>query len=157
MSAKTRSLILIIALLACLLGLSGCCSLGIKTCTTSDELILVGDKDLNNCNDASSIPVSVRIYYLKQKSTFLDSSFDKLWRNPNETLGPDKIGDVQTATVTPGGRIPLKMTRPVDASYIGVVADFCRDGGSWHRVIELDKKGQRKTIDLYQIRMSIGD
>jgi type VI secretion system VasD/TssJ family lipoprotein len=101
--------------------------------------------------------VSVRIYYLKQKTTFLDSSFDKLWRKPNETLGSDKVGDVQAVTVTPGGRVPLKMMRPVDAAYIGVIADFCRDGGSWHKVIELDKKGQQKTIDLYQIRMSIGD
>ncbi len=157
MSVRTGAVVLILAVTACIVGLAGCCSLGLKSCSTTDELVLVGEKDLNNCNDTSSIPVTMRIYYLKQKDNFLKASFDQLWREPDQTLNSDIIGSKRSATVTPGGTVPVSLTRPAEATHIGIIADFCRDAGSWHKVIELENKGLRKTISLYQVRMSVLD
>ncbi len=157
MSVKKGSLALLLVALVCVLGLGGCCSLGIKTCTTTDKLVLVGDRNLNNCNDTSSIPVTVRVYYLKHKETFLRSSFDELWRDAEVTLKSDIIGSERSATVTPGGEVLLSPVRPAEAAYIGIIANFCRDAGAWHKVIELDKKGMRKIVRLNQVHMSVED
>ena len=157
MSVKKGSMILMLLAVVCVLGLSGCCSLGLKTCSTTDELILVGNRDLNNCNETSSIPVTVRVYYLKQKETFLKSSFDELWRDAGTSLKSDIVGSERSATVTPGGEVLIEVVRPAEATHIGIIANFCRDAGAWHAVIELDGKGVRKIINLNQVNMSIAD
>ena len=157
MSVKKGSMILMLMAVVCVLGLSGCCSLGLKTCSTTDELILVGNKDLNNCNESSSIPVTVRVYYLKQKETFLKSSFEELWRDANTNLKSDMVGSERSVTVTPGGEVPLIFVRPAEATHIGIIANFCRDAGAWHKVVELDGKGLRKIVNLNQVHMSVAD
>jgi len=157
MSRKMGSVILVLITAVCVLGMSGCCSLGLKKCSTTDNLVLVGDGDLNNCNNTSSIPVTVRVYYLKQKDTFLKSSFDELWRNPDATLKSDVLGSERSVTVTPGGEVQVNVVRPVDARYVGIIANFCRDAGAWHKVLELDSKGLNKIVSLKQVHMSVVD
>lgn len=157
MSRRMGSLAVALMALICLLGMSGCCSMGLKSCSTTDELVLVGNLDLNNCNETSSIPVTVRVYYLKQKDTFLKSSFDELWRDADATLNSDVVGTERSATVTPGGEVMISTVRPAEAAYVGVIANFCRDAGAWHKVIELDSKGLRKIVNLNQVHMSVVD
>jgi len=136
MSGRKGLAAFVLAAIACAIVMTGCCSLGLKTCSTNDELVFVGDQDLNNCNNTTSIPVTVRVYYLKQKDTFLRSSFDEIWRDPDGTLGSDIIGTKRSATVTPGGEITIRDVRPPEAMHIGIIADFCQDDGAWHKVLD---------------------
>ena len=146
-----------LAAIACAVVVSGCCSLGIKSCPTNDRLVFVGDQDLNNCNDTTSIPVTVRVYYLKQKDTFLRSSFDEIWRDADSTLGSDIIGTKRSATITPGGEVTINEVRPPEAKHIGIIADFCQDDGAWRRVLDLDSKELRKIVSLKQVHLKISE
>ncbi len=157
MPGKKRLAALVLASLACAVVLSGCCSIGLKTCAINDDLVFVGDRDLNNCNNTSSIPVTVRIYYLKQKDTFLKSSFDELWRDPEGTLGSDIIGTKRSTTVTPGGEIVISEVRPPEAMHVGIIADFCQDDGAWHKVLDLTNKELKKIVTLKQVHLKISE
>ncbi len=153
MFARTRFMVLTLAVLACTVGLSGCCSMGIGTCETQDELVLMASSDLNNCNDTQSVPVNVRIYYLTQKDAFLNAVFEELWFRPDEVLGADAVLNPQSRTVFPGGNETFTMTRPPGATHIGIVANFCRETGSSQRVFTLDSKGFRQTIRLDKLNL----
>jgi type VI secretion system VasD/TssJ family lipoprotein len=149
MSEKARNVVLTMAVLGCVVSLGGCCTIGLKQCEVQDQLTLLASNDLNNCNDTQSVPVNVRVYYLTQKDRFLNSVFEDLWFKPDEVLGADATLSPQACTVFPGGTETIMMpTRPLGATHIGVVANFCRESGSSHRIFALDKNGLRQTIRL---------
>jgi len=154
MPTNGRIVAVVMVALVCTAVLGGCCSLGLKTCDVTDELTLKGDRDLNNCNDESSIPVEVHVYYLKQDNNFLTSNFKNLWNEPNETLGSEMIGEKSFRTVKPSGKESIFMVRPAEAAYIGVIANFCEDNGAGRTLIKLNKKELVKTVNLYQMSLS---
>jgi len=154
MSGKTGWVFLVAAAIILAGGMGGCCSIGLKNCSTQDVMVLTGDDDLNNCNDQSSIPVTVRIYYLKQKDAFMNSSFNQLWNEPDATLTSDVV-DKRVIIVEPGGEETIELTRPADVAYVGIIANFCRESGSWRKVIDLESKGLKKTVNLYQVTLSV--
>jgi len=155
MSARRGTAVLGLAVMLGVIGLSGCCSLGIKNCSTTDMLTLVGDQDLNKCNTTTSTPVSVRVYYLTQKAKFLSADFDDLWDDPKGTLQADFVGDAKDLKVIPGQSVVFKEIRPAEADFVGIIADFCETDGTRRKIIELNDKALAKDVKLYQLRLTV--
>ena len=99
-----RTLLLLVATGALVVGsiggLSGCCTVGVGPCTTSDRFTLVGANDLNACGgDEQSHPVAVRFYALKGTQKFQGSTFEDIWGDPGQTLGGELVGDPEKVFV----------------------------------------------------------
>jgi len=50
MSGRKGLAAFVLAAIACAIVMTGCCSLGLKTCSTNDELVFVGDQEIGRAS-----------------------------------------------------------------------------------------------------------
>jgi type VI secretion system VasD/TssJ family lipoprotein len=147
----------VLVLVAGLLMIGGCCTIGYGPCTLKDQFTLKGATTLNACgDDGRSHPVAVRFYALKDAEKFQSAAFEDLWDNAAEVLGGDLLDDPVKAFVQPGGTEAVSILRPDGAKAIGVLANFCeRNEESYRRKIyELGKRGASQELNLSGQRMT---
>jgi type VI secretion system VasD/TssJ family lipoprotein len=117
-----------------------------------------------NLNEqGESLPVRLRIYELKDRSSFLAASFNDLWLDDRKALGPDRLADPRTVVVQPGrpDEDALRYDLIEVASgtrFIGVMALYPRSGEQDERraVIALDELGDH-VIELSGYQLMLKD
>ena len=100
-----------------------------------------------NLNDeGESLPVRLRIYELKDRSTFMAASFSDLWLDDRKALGADRLADPRHVVVQPGSATDdprrYDLISVADGTrFIGVMALFVKAGEQDQRraVIPLDE------------------
>ncbi len=116
-------------------------------CASTDRVYLTGSRRLNACEGDEPHPVGVRVYYLAGTDRFTKADFASLWENDLETLGEDRI-KVADVTLAPQSQEELPLERPDKATFLGIVANFCKPGeGCWRTVVPLTR-GRKVRVHL---------
>lgn len=79
--------------------------------------------NLNTDQYRQSLPVQLRIYQLKELSSFKEATFKQLWKQDKQILA-DSLVSVKELTVMPSSKLKLKIERAPATKYIGVIALF---------------------------------
>ncbi len=117
-----------------------------------------------NLNEqGESLPVRLRIYELKDRSSFLAASFNDLWLDDRKALGPDRLADPRYLVVQPGKpdsdalRYEL-IEVAAGTRFIGIMALYPRSGEQDERrvAIALDELGDR-VIELSGYQLTLKD
>ncbi len=82
-------------------------------------------------------PVQLRLYQLKSDTSFLNASFERIWKEDKEALGDDLV-KVEEFPVYPDSRTELKFERAEPAQFL-IAAGLFREpkGRSWYASFEL--------------------
>ncbi|UVE17759.1 type VI secretion system lipoprotein TssJ [Pseudomonas sp. LS44] len=145
-----------LALLACLLALSGCASLSPYSDVTKLDLSLQGSPTLNPDLNGRPSPIVLRLIELKHPVAFESADFFSLYQRPKEALSPDLVIQ-EELELRPGETRELKLLVEPESRYVGVLAAY-RDlpETSWRFVIALKPK-ERTQIALRLDERGIGD
>lgn len=117
-----------------------------------------------NLNEqGESLPVRLRIYELKDRSSFLAASFNDLWLDDRKALGPDRLADPRHVVVQPGkpdgGALRYDLIEVAPGTrFIGIMALYPRSGEQDERraVIALDELGDH-VIELSGYQLTLTD
>ena len=151
-----RTYLLLLALLALVVSVSGCCSIGLGSCQTTDKLTFIGSTDLNSCTDAQSHAVSVRVYYLKSAYAFEKSDFESLWWEEDAVFADGAKLDMHPLKVYPGQSDLHALPRPEGATHLGLVANFCElETRCWRTLIPLEGGGLKQTFTLEKTCLAV--
>ncbi|MDO8697867.1 MAG: type VI secretion system lipoprotein TssJ [Pseudomonas sp.] len=133
-----------LALLAALLGLSGCSSLSPYSDTTKLDLSLTGSDKLNPDINGRPSPIVLRLIELKHPVSFENADFFSLYQRPKESLSPDLV-TFEELELRPGENRELKLSVQDGSRYVGVLAAY-RDlpESSWRYVIALQPQELNK-------------
>jgi len=107
------------------------------------ELMLESTNRLNQSDVGQPVPVTVRIYTLKDRTRFEQATFQELWKKDYEFLGTDLL-DRKDITLRPSTNEPIELT--VDPgkneNYLGIMVLFRKyQDGIWRRVIPIEEPG----------------
>jgi type VI secretion system VasD/TssJ family lipoprotein len=156
-SKRGLTVVLLCGALALLLGVGGCCTLGLKKCVITDHISLAGDAHLNACSgDNDGYAVVVRAYYLSDKTAFESADQRDLWTGKSGVLSESLVSLAFEKSVVPAAA-PLiwEGPRPEGARWLGLVANFCkREGDGWRWVGPLDD-AMTASVHLKDVRMNV--
>lgn len=119
--------------------LVGCSGTQRPPCNIPEEgnLIVEATERLNPDEKGRSLPTIIRIYQLKNLGDIELASFQKMWREAEDTLGESLIA-ADEFTVYPGQTIKRTFERDPAASYLVGVAIVRRPAGvSWRTILDL--------------------
>ena len=141
-------------LLLCVSGLlmSGCSLLGDSP--TRLKLALSAAEDINPDLNGRPSPVVLRLYELKDPSTFETADFFSLYQ-PEPTVSKDDVLAFQEVVVKPGAKQVHDMVLHSDAGYIGLVAAFRDIEQATWRVFRPLKRGKKNRASIMIERLSI--
>ncbi|WP_322022518.1 type VI secretion system lipoprotein TssJ [Burkholderia sp. BCC1977] len=93
--------------------------------------------------------VAVRVYQLKDRKAFDQSSYDDLLKNDRALLAQDWQADT-SAVVNPGASASLSQPMQRDTNFVAIVAFYRNpgDNGGWKRVVEKKKLDAEKPLKL---------
>jgi type VI secretion system protein VasD len=106
-------------------------------------LMLEGTNQLNQSDMGQPVPVTVRIYTLKDRIRFEQATFQELWKKDYEFLGKDLL-DRKEITLSPSTSKLIELTvDPEDnEKFIGIMVLFRKyQDGTWRRVIPIEEPG----------------
>jgi len=107
------------------------------------ELMLESTNRLNQSDLGQPVPVTVRIYTLKDRTRFEQATFQELWKKDYEFLGKDLL-DRKEITLRPSTNDPIELTvdPEKDEKFLGIIVKFRKyQDGIWRRVIPIEEPG----------------
>ncbi len=107
------------------------------------EVMLEGTNQLNQSDMGQPVPVTVRIYTLKDRTRFDQATFQELWKKDYEFLGNDLL-DRKEITLHPSTSEPLELSVDPEKNenFLGIMVLFRKyQDGVWRRVIPIKKPG----------------
>ncbi|MGD8860669.1 MAG: type VI secretion system lipoprotein TssJ [Myxococcales bacterium] len=130
---------------------------------TRVELELETSDRVNQDEKGRSLPTVVRLYQLEDLSRFQQSSFEDVWQQPEESLGPTLVGSDEL-TIFPGQIMVHRFERDESADFLVGVAVFRTPiGGSWRTIqewplpgdpcAEQDEEDLQPTLQQLRLRM----
>ncbi|MVW73962.1 type VI secretion system lipoprotein TssJ [Pseudomonas xionganensis] len=137
----------LLALLAAVLGLTGCAALSPYSEMTKLDLTLAGSEALNPDLHGRPSPIVLRLIELKHPVAFENADFFSLYQRPKEALAPDMVVQ-EELELRPGETRELKLSVQPGSRYVGVLAAY-RDlpESHWRLVIPLQEQ-QRNRSEL---------
>ncbi len=139
--------------------ISGCCSLGIGSCIKHDKVLIKSDDDLNACGDQQRSALNIRFYYLKNANKFngINDILD-FWEDDEGTLGGDMVGSREEFWIQAGeSGIQQTLERPKDATFIGVVGNYCNPDGVFCSTYQLGKGSAKLTLHLQRNDLALAE
>jgi len=135
-----------LALLAALLGLTGCAALSPYPDMTKLDLTLNGRDELNPDLNGRPSPIVLRLVELKHPVSFETADFFSLYQRPKEALSPDMVV-LEELELRPGEQRKLKLSVQPGSRYVGVLAAY-RDlpESNWRTVIVLQEKEHNYSV-----------
>jgi type VI secretion system protein VasD len=135
-----------LALLAALLGLTGCAALSPYSDMTKLDLTLNGRDELNPDLNGRPSPIVLRLVELKHPVSFETADFFSLYQRPKEALSPDMVV-LEELELRPGEQRKLKLSVQPGSRYVGVLAAY-RDlpESNWRTVIALQEKEHNYSV-----------
>jgi len=135
-----------LALLAALLGLTGCAALSPYSDMTKLDLTLNGRDELNPDLNGRPSPIVLRLVELKHPVSFETADFFSLYQRPKEALSPDMVV-LEELELRPGEQRKLKLSVQPGSRYVGVLAAY-RDlpESNWRTVIVLQEKEHNYSV-----------
>jgi len=107
------------------------------------EVMLESTNRLNQSDMGQPVPVTVRIYTLKDRTRFEQATFHELWKNDYEFLGQDLLNRKEI-TLRPSTKEPIVLNVDPEnhEKFIGVMVLFRKyQDGIWRRVIPIQEPG----------------
>ena len=107
------------------------------------ELMLEGTNQLNQSDMGQPVPVTVRIYTLKDRTRFDQGTFQELWKKDYEFLGNDLL-DRKEITLRPSTSEPIELSVDPEKNenFLGIMVLFRNyQDGVWRRVIPIKEPG----------------
>ena len=107
------------------------------------ELMLESTNRLNQSDMGQPVPVTVRIYTLKDRTRFEQATFQELWKKDYEFLGKDLL-DRKEITLSPSTIQPIELTVDPEnnENFLGIIVKFRKyQEGIWRRVIPVEEPG----------------
>ncbi|MDR0243580.1 MAG: type VI secretion system lipoprotein TssJ [Burkholderia sp.] len=94
-------------------------------------------------------PVTVRVYQLKDRKAFDDTSFPELLKSDRTLLAHDVLAGM-ASVLNPGASVSLSQPMQGDTKYVAVVAFYRTAGtsGTWKRVIDRKRLDAEKPLKL---------
>ena len=138
--------LLTLALLAALLGLTGCAALSPYSDMTKLDLTLNGRDELNPDLNGRPSPIVLRLVELKHPVSFETADFFSLYQRPKEALSPDMVV-LEELELRPGEQRKLNLSVQPGSRYVGVLAAY-RDlpESNWRTVIALQEKEHNYSV-----------
>jgi type VI secretion system protein VasD len=135
-----------LALLAALLGITGCAALSPYSDMTKLDLTLNGRDELNPDLNGRPSPIVLRLVELKHPVSFETADFFSLYQRPKEALSPDMVV-LEELELRPGEQRKLKLSVQPGSRYVGVLAAY-RDlpESNWRTVIALQEKEHNYSV-----------
>jgi len=135
-----------LALLAALLGLTGCAALSPYSDMTKLDLTLNGSNELNPDLNGRPSPVVLRLIELKHPVAFETADFFSLYQRPKEALSPDMVV-LEELELRPGEQREMKLSVQPGSRYVGVLAAY-RDlpESNWRTVISLNEQEHNYSV-----------
>lgn len=135
----------LLALLAAVLGLTGCAALSPYSEMTKLDLTLAGSEALNPDLHGRPSPIVLRLIELKHPVAFENADFFSLYQRPKEALAPDMVVQ-EELELRPGETRELKLSVQPGSRYVGVLAAY-RDlpESHWRLVIPLQEQGRNRS------------
>ena len=135
-----------LALLAALLGLTGCAALSPYSDMTKLDLTLNGSNELNPDLNGRPSPVVLRLIELKHPVAFETADFFSLYQRPKEALSPDMVV-LEELELRPGEQREMKLSVQPGSRYVGVLAAY-RDlpESNWRTVISLKEQEHNYSV-----------
>ncbi len=100
-------------------------------------------QELNKNREGQSMPVEVRIYFLKDRVAFEQLDFETLWKEGERALEKDLLKSV-SLTVIPGEHNIYPMKSEAAAQYIALVAIFRRpEARRWAYLVDVRDANSR--------------
>jgi type VI secretion system protein VasD len=110
------------------------------------ELEITAGARLNPNDQGQPLPTVIRIYQLRSTGKLERAEFDRLYRQPKESLQEDLV-QAEEVTLSAGETLKRRVERDRGARYVAVVALFRRPTGtSWRAVAELGSPAQRADL-----------
>jgi len=106
-------------------------------------LMLEGTNQLNQSDMGQPVPVTVRVYTLKDRTRFEQATFQELWKKDYEFLGKDLLARKEI-TLSPSTSQLIELTVDPEANekFIGIMVLFRKyQDGIWRRVISIEEPG----------------
>ncbi len=106
------------------------------------NLTLLASATVNPSESNRPSPIVVRVYQLKNETTFRAAAYDRLYEDDQAVLSPDLIERALAVTLRPGEKTTVSMNFGDDVRFIGIAA-FYRDydNAQWRVVIPAPLKG----------------
>lgn len=107
------------------------------------EVMLESTNRLNQSDMGQPVPVTVRIYTLKDRTRFEQATFHELWKKDYEFLGQDLL-DRKEITLRPSTTEPIVLSVDPENNekFVGIMVLFRKyKDGIWRRVIPIQEPG----------------
>ncbi len=133
--------------------LSGCMSMP----AVPLKVHLTATKQLNPNRNHKSLPVLVKLFELRDTTSFQQASFYELWKQSNVVLG-NSLVSTEEVVVSPNSSKAMRLKREPEAKYLGVVAVFRNPHlGVWRSTVRLPNQavGLLRPLSIRLIRNTI--
>lgn len=102
------------------------------------KLQIISSSDVNSGNNGEASPVILRIFELKDSSSFNSADFFALFNDDKAILGSD-LGHKSELTLKPGDSKALELQPSEDAQSIGLFAAFRQlDNAQWRTSVKIE-------------------
>lgn len=134
-----------------------------KPCPRLDMSVVIAATELSNSDESGQgYPVQVRVYELSSTAALKTSTYEQIWHESAETLGPDLV-KMTEHTVFPEERKTLQITPNDAVNNVAFVALFREpQGHNWYTVFDVAAPptvepcpSQGSTINVRLDRMQI--
>lgn len=121
-------------------------ALTMKAGEEETKIVLKAADRLNTCGGEQSNILVVRLYQLKSDGALIGVSLSQLWDHEADELKGDLLEQAEFV-MEPGQEQEITISSKSGASYLAVVADFCRaDGECWRWIRPWKKVGSDKVL-----------
>ncbi len=121
-------------------------ALTMKAGEEETKIVLKAADRLNTCGGEQSNILVVRLYQLKSDGALIGVSLSQLWDHEADELKGDLLEQAEFV-MEPGQEQEITISSKSGASYLAVVADFCRaDGECWRWIRPWKKVGSDKIL-----------
>lgn len=121
-------------------------------CSSSLEVMIAGDSDMNNGGNAAV----VRVYELSGDSNFMNTPLSAFWRDDEGALGNELVTPPRKVTLFPDATETIEFELAEETTFIGVAADLRNpERGQWRSIHPLDEVGDRVSVTVQSNRISV--
>lgn len=122
-------------------------------CSSPMKLTLHGQTDMNSGGNAASI----RVYQLASQTNFKQASLEAFWRDDEQALGKELIGNKIQVVMYPDQSERLELKVEDGVKYIGVAADLRKPAGEgWRKIYPVKEvKGKKVIVTIGEDRLIV--